>query len=407
MKGFICRGNVAALCRGERRGQGQGPAARARCPRPRLIASTSLRPRRRTNVSDPGGGVAGGPPGHPFGLQTLPYGSFTAAGRLNRPRVGVAIGDQVLDLTSATDRLLTSRADLFMGGRLDPLLDAGDRAWAQIRTAVTAWLSRDEYRDAIEDLLVPAANVDTAAAVHGRRLRRLLRLRAPRDQRRPDLPARQRAADCRTGGTCRSAITAGPGPSWSPAPRSVGRTASPGARRGRARVRALGPARHRGRGRLRRRRRQPSSASRSRSSRFRRARVRCVPGQRLVRPRHPGLGVRRRSDRSSASRSRTSISPWVVPLAALEHARIRPPSRDTELLPYLDRADGLGPGHRLRGQTERARDLAPAVRGDVLDPGADAGPPDRERGVAADRGPVRVGHRQRRPSPASAAACSS
>ena len=31
----------------------------------------------------------------------------------------------------------------------------------------------------------------------------------------------------------------------------------------------------------------------------------------------------------------TSISPWVVPLEALEHARIKPPPRDRELLPYL------------------------------------------------------------------------
>ncbi|GLY95308.1 fumarylacetoacetase [Actinoplanes sp. NBRC 103695] len=31
----------------------------------------------------------------------------------------------------------------------------------------------------------------------------------------------------------------------------------------------------------------------------------------------------------------TSVSPWVVPLAALEHARIAPPPRDTPVLPYL------------------------------------------------------------------------
>src|SRR5215217_2286429 len=31
----------------------------------------------------------------------------------------------------------------------------------------------------------------------------------------------------------------------------------------------------------------------------------------------------------------TSISPWVVPLAAFEHARIAPPPRDPALLPYL------------------------------------------------------------------------
>jgi fumarylacetoacetase len=34
----------------------------------------------------------------------------------------------------------------------------------------------------------------------------------------------------------------------------------------------------------------------------------------------------------------TSVSPWVVPLAALEAARVRPPARDPEPLPYLDDA---------------------------------------------------------------------
>ena len=31
----------------------------------------------------------------------------------------------------------------------------------------------------------------------------------------------------------------------------------------------------------------------------------------------------------------TTVSAWVLPLAALQHARLRPPSRDTDLLPYL------------------------------------------------------------------------
>jgi fumarylacetoacetase len=30
------------------------------------------------------------------------------------------------------------------------------------------------------------------------------------------------------------------------------------------------------------------------------------------------------------------VSPWVVPLAALEAARVAPPARDVPLLPYLD-----------------------------------------------------------------------
>jgi fumarylacetoacetase len=32
----------------------------------------------------------------------------------------------------------------------------------------------------------------------------------------------------------------------------------------------------------------------------------------------------------------TSVSPWVVPLAALDAARVRPPARDPQPLPYLD-----------------------------------------------------------------------
>lgn len=38
----------------------------------------------------------------------------------------------------------------------------------------------------------------------------------------------------------------------------------------------------------------------------------------------------------------TSISPWIVPLDALEHARISPPPRDAELLPYLADTDKWG-----------------------------------------------------------------
>ncbi len=38
----------------------------------------------------------------------------------------------------------------------------------------------------------------------------------------------------------------------------------------------------------------------------------------------------------------TTVSPWVLPLAALEHARVRPPSRDTGLLPYLCESDDWG-----------------------------------------------------------------
>ncbi|GHE08128.1 fumarylacetoacetase [Klenkia taihuensis] len=60
----------------------------------------------------------------------------------------------------------------------------------------------------------------------------------------------------------------------------------------------------------------------------------------------------------------TSVSPWVVPLAALEHARVDPPPRATAVLPYLDDA-GLRWGLdltlevRLNGQVVSRPPFAP------------------------------------------------
>ena len=99
-------------------------------------------------------------PDHHFGLAALPYGSYTAAHHAEVNRVGVAIGDYVLDLTTATDRLLPGRAHLFRSGSLDEFLAAGDGAWAQVRAELTRWLSDDQCRPAIEDLLIPAPDAD-------------------------------------------------------------------------------------------------------------------------------------------------------------------------------------------------------------------------------------------------------
>jgi fumarylacetoacetase len=102
------------------------------------------------------------PASHPFGLATLPYGVFSTADQQTQPRIGVAIGDKILDLTAATARLLPGRAHLFGEGTLNPFMAAGDGAWAQVRGDLVTWLSGDTYRVAVEDLLVPAA----AATMH-------------------------------------------------------------------------------------------------------------------------------------------------------------------------------------------------------------------------------------------------
>ena len=96
--------------------------------------------------------------GHPFGLAALPYCSFSTRHHAAARMAGVRIGDQVLDLTTAAERLLPGRATLFRTGHLDPFLAAGDGAWAGVRAAITAWLSQDHYREAVADLLVPVAD---------------------------------------------------------------------------------------------------------------------------------------------------------------------------------------------------------------------------------------------------------
>jgi fumarylacetoacetase len=280
------------------------------------------------------------PPGHPFGLQTLPYGSFTTAGRLGSPRVGVAIGDQVLDLTTATDRLLTSRADLFMGGRLDPLLDAGDRAWSQIRAAVTAWLSRDEYRDAIEDLLVPAAAVTLhlpfnvhdyvdfyASEDHATNVGQIVRPGSPPlapNWRHLPVGYHGRSGTVVVSGTPmrrpygQFRLPDGGGPGFGPSAR-LDFEAELGFVVGVESMLC-----------------EPVSVDRFPEHVFGVCLVNDWSARDIqfweTTPLGPFLG----------KSFGTTVSPWVVPLAALQDARIRPPSRDTELLPYLTESADWG-----------------------------------------------------------------
>ena len=95
-------------------------------------------------------------PDDPFGLHVLPCGSFRTASS-ERARVGVAVGPYVLDLTTASAALAPALAGLFADGTLDRLLAAGHRTWAEVRELVRAWLTSDADRAAVERCLLPAA----------------------------------------------------------------------------------------------------------------------------------------------------------------------------------------------------------------------------------------------------------
>jgi fumarylacetoacetase len=279
-------------------------------------------------------------PDDPFGLQTLPYGSFTTLDRPTEPRVGVAVGDRVLDLTAASFRLIASRADLFRSGRLNPFLEAGDLAWAQVRKAITRWLSHDQYRQALEDLLVPAADVTMnlpfavadyidfyASEHHASSVGQIFRPGARA------LPPNWLHLPVGYHGRSATVIVSG-----TPVRRPYGQFRPAGAE-----APVFGP---------------------SERLDFE-AELGFVIGVETVTGEPVPIGrfseyvfgvclVNDWSARDIQSWESaplgpflgksfgTTVSPWVVPMAALEHARLRPPSRDTVLLPYLTETEDWG-----------------------------------------------------------------
>ncbi|HEV2239584.1 MAG TPA: fumarylacetoacetase [Streptosporangiaceae bacterium] len=279
-------------------------------------------------------------PGHPFGLQTLPYGSFTTPDRPSEPRTGVAVGDRVLDLSAATDRLLAGRAHLFSSGRLDAFLDAGDLAWEQIREAITAWLSRDEFREAIEDLLVPAESAKLhlpftvadyvdfyASEHHASNVGRIFRPGGD------PLTPNWRHLPIGYHGRSGTVVVSG-----TPVRRPYGQVRPTGSGRP-----GFGPSA-----------RLDFEAELGFVVGFESMVGEPVPIGRFT---EHVFGVCLVNDWSARDLQAwesaplgpflgksfgTTVSPWVVPLAALQHARVRPPSRDADLLPYLTESDDWG-----------------------------------------------------------------
>lgn len=102
-----------------------------------------------------------------FPLQNLPYGVFSTKGQ--SPRVGVAIGDQVLDLATLDEAGLLPAAarGTFAAASLNRFIALGKPVWSETRKRLTALLSGEDaaLRDnaALRDkALVPM----TAAALH-------------------------------------------------------------------------------------------------------------------------------------------------------------------------------------------------------------------------------------------------
>ncbi|MCW2841596.1 MAG: fahA [Aeromicrobium sp.] len=254
-----------------------------------------------------------------FGRTTLPYCSFVRPGD-DRPRVGIGVGTDVMDVTD--------RSELFAGGTLDRLLAAGPDGWHDVREAANRWVDEPGARAHV----VPAADVELrlpfavadyvdfyASEHHATNVGRILR---------PDgdaLPASWKHLPIGYHGRSGTVVVSG-----TPVRRPHGQTRAADGTIG------FGPTQ--------------------------RLDLEAEIGFVVGAPSCPGepvpvgafadhvFGICVVNDWSArdiqawetvplgpflGKSFATSVSPWVVPLASLAGARVDPPERSVELLPYL------------------------------------------------------------------------
>ncbi len=263
-------------------------------------------------------------------MANLPYGVFSADAGRQSPRVGVRIGDSVLDLARALED------DVFGEPSLNAFMAQGRARWSEVRARITELLTGERRRGAVEAALRPLSAVRLhlpfapgdyvdffGNEYHAANAGRLFRPGGePLGPNWKHLPV---------GYHGRSGTIV---PSGTPVPRPRGqRPGEDGP--------TFGP---------------------SRRLDFE-AEVGFVIGVGSAGPVRVGefaghvFGVFLLNDWSSrdlqawesrplgpflAKSFATSISSWVVPLDALEHARVSPPPRDVEPLPYLADSDKWG-----------------------------------------------------------------
>ncbi|GAA2905884.1 fumarylacetoacetase [Streptosporangium fragile] len=265
-----------------------------------------------------------------FPVDNLPYGVFSRRGEF--PRVGVAIGDQVLDLSLLAAGGMLRDSHWFASGTLNAFLAAGPRAWQSVREQLTFLLTEPAQRPAVLPALIPMVEVlmhlpfhvgdlirFQASIEHETNLGRMFRPPSdPLPRNWPQMPIGQY-------GRASSVIVSG-----TPVVRPVGQLRGPGGTDP-----VFGPS-----ARLDLSAEigyvvgVPSAPPHTRGIRpfedhiFG---VVVVNGWRAwdiiaweSTPLGPFLG-----------QFATSVSPWVVPLAALERARVAPPAQDPPPPPHL------------------------------------------------------------------------
>jgi fumarylacetoacetase len=98
-----------------------------------------------------------GAAGSLFDVDNLPYGVFSVPGE--EPRVGVRIGDHVLDAAPVAAAEMLDVHHVFEEQTLNPLMAEGPPVWRSLRAWLTGLLTEETERDLVEPHLVPLVDV--------------------------------------------------------------------------------------------------------------------------------------------------------------------------------------------------------------------------------------------------------
>jgi fumarylacetoacetase len=99
-----------------------------------------------------------GAAGSLFDVDNLPYGVFSRTdgeGNGEGPRVGVRIGDYVVDLAPVAAGEMLETAHVFESPSLNPLMALGRPSWTSLREWIVSLLTDEAERDLVEPNLVP------------------------------------------------------------------------------------------------------------------------------------------------------------------------------------------------------------------------------------------------------------
>lgn len=99
-----------------------------------------------------------GAQGSRYDVDNLPYGVFSPDGQA--PRVGVRVGEYVLDLAELLGQHDSRWSGLFDAPTLNPFLAAGPETWANVRSLITSLLTDHSYRRSTELALHPIDDVE-------------------------------------------------------------------------------------------------------------------------------------------------------------------------------------------------------------------------------------------------------